>query len=176
MLIQCTKKLFDDLKVMPVEQVEGANPLLSWHANMLKIGRHKFLVLANDKNRYAIVLYGLKARDKNRIKPLIGNAIREVFQAESIDEEIIKEYLSTLPQLTFAKTKDRKLVARLNKACEMVYFGEDYLDMDAIVQVEMSKRISSLLVGDGKGGYFYPNEAMVRDLGEFWGENPNVPG
>ncbi|WP_338778783.1 hypothetical protein [Metabacillus sp. FJAT-52054] len=169
MLIQCTKKLLDELKVTPVEQVEEADPLLCWHANMLKVGRHKFLILVNDKNRYCIVLYGLKARDKKRFTPLIRDAIREVFQSEFIDEEIIKEYLSTLSELTFAKTKDRKLVARLNKSCEMVYFGEDYLDMDAIVQVEMSKWMSSLLVGDGKGAYFYPNEAMYKDLTDFLG-------
>lgn len=164
MLIQCTKKFLDELKITPVEQVEEANPLISWHANVMKIGRRKFLVLVNDKNRYTIVLYGLKAKDKKNMNQLIEKAIREVFQSESIKEEIIKEYLSTLSHLTFAKTKNRKLVARLNKACEMVHFGEDFLDVDSIVQVEMSKWISSTLVGDGKGAYFYPNEAMYQDL------------
>ncbi|WP_454098465.1 DUF6933 domain-containing protein [Metabacillus sp. SLBN-84] len=50
MLIQCTKKLLDELKVTPAEQAEEINPILSWHANSIKIGRHKFLVLVNDKN------------------------------------------------------------------------------------------------------------------------------
>ena len=170
MLIQCTKKLLDELKVTPIEQVEEGNPLISWHANLLKIGRHKFMVLVNNQNRYAVVLYGLKAKDKKNIDRLIQEAIREVLQSESIKEEIIEEYLKASTDCTFAKTKDRKQVARLNKACEWVHFAEDYWDADSMVQVEMSKWISSVLVGDGKKGYFHPNEVMYKDLEGFSGQ------
>jgi hypothetical protein len=169
MLIQCTKKLLDELKAVPVQPEEEGNPLLSWHANMLKFGRHKFIVLVNDKNRYAIVLYGLKAKEKKNIDGLIEKAIREVFRAESIKEEIIEDYLQVSSDFTFAKTKDRKLVSRLNKACENVHFGEKFWDPGEIIQVGMSKWISSLLVGDGKNDYFHPNEEMYKDLEEFAG-------
>jgi Plasmid pRiA4b ORF-3-like protein len=170
MLIQCTKKLLDELKVSPATQVEDGSPLLSWHANMLKIGRHKFMVLVNDQNRYTIVLYGLKAKDKKNIDRVIIEAIREVFKSESIKGEIIEGYMDASSEYTFAKTKDRKLVARLNKACESVHFAEDYWDPDSIIQVEMSKWISSTLVGDGKNSYFYPNQAMYEDLKEMSGQ------
>ena len=50
-----------------------------------------------------------------------------------------------------------------------IHFGEKFLEIDSIVQVKMSKWISSLLAGDGKGGYFRPNEAMYRDLLELNG-------
>jgi hypothetical protein len=169
MLIQCTKKLLDELKAVPVQQEEEGNPLLAWHANLLKFGRHKFIVLVNDKNRYAIVLYGLKAKEKKSIDGLIQKAIREVFRAESIKEEIIEDYLQASSDITFAKTKDRKLVSRLNKACENVHFGEKFWDPGEIIQVGMSKWISSLLVGDGKNDYFHPNEEMYKDLEEFAG-------
>ncbi|MGX1191860.1 hypothetical protein RKD52_000412 [Metabacillus sp. SLBN-84] len=123
-----------------------------------------FLVHWISIGRYAIVLYGLKAKDKKNLYQLLRKAIREVFQSEAIDEEVIEEYMSALSHLTFAKTKNRTLVARLNKQCENVLFGEKFLEIDSIVQVKMSKWISSLLAGDGKGGYFHPNEAMERDL------------
>jgi hypothetical protein len=100
-------------KGRPGSPTEDANTLLSWHTNLLKIGRHKFIVLVNDKNRYAIVLYGLKAKEKKNIDGLIEKAIREVFRAESIKEEIIEIYLQASSDITFAKTKDRKLVSRL---------------------------------------------------------------
>lgn len=169
MLIQCTKKLLDELKVDPVPREGEGNPLLSWHANLLKIGRHKFIVLVNDVNRYAIVLYGLKAKEKKNIDNWIQKAIREVFRSESIKEEIIDDYLQAASDVTFAKTKDRKLVSRLNKACESVHFAEKFWAPAEIVQVAMSKWISSLLVGDGKNSYLYPNEEMVKDLEEFAG-------
>ncbi|MFI8577824.1 plasmid pRiA4b ORF-3 family protein [Rossellomorea aquimaris] len=170
MLIQCTKKLVDELKIVPGKPSDEEEPLLSWHANLLKIGRHKFIVLVNDANRYAIVLYGLKAKDKKNIEKLIVNAVREVFQAESIEEQIIDGYLQKSEALSFGKTKDRKLVARLNKACEWVHYGEDYWDPGEIVQVGMSKWISSLLVGDGNKDYIHPNEEMYKDLQEFSGQ------
>ncbi|KMJ59110.1 hypothetical protein AB685_08590 [Bacillus sp. LL01] len=170
MLIQCTKKLFDELKVTPQEPREEGNPLLGWHANFMKFGREKFFVLVNDKNRYAVVLYGLKAKDKKNFDTLIKDAIREVFHAESINEEIIEGYLQASTGMMYSKTKDRKLVARLNKACEAVHFGEDLWEPGSIVQVEMSKWISSMLVGDGKKAYFYPNKQMYKDLEEFSGQ------
>ncbi|UAL47131.1 plasmid pRiA4b ORF-3 family protein [Sutcliffiella horikoshii] len=168
MIIQCTKKLFDELKIVPaLQEGEETNLLLAWHANFLKIGRHKFIVLVNDKNRYAIVLYGLKAKDKKNFDTLVKEAIREVFQAESIKDEVIENYLQATSAMVYDKTRDRKLVARLNKACEAVHFAEDLWDPSSIVQVEMSKCISSMLVGDGKKDYFNPNEQMYKDLEEF---------
>jgi Plasmid pRiA4b ORF-3-like protein len=171
MLIRCTKKLLDELKVVPVsvENDEEGNPLLSWHANYLKIGSHKFFVFVNDKNRYALVLYGLKAKDKRNINGLIERAIREVIRDEAIKDDIIDEYLQASSVFTFTKTTDRKLVARMNKACEMVHFGVEVWEPDEIVQVAMSKWIGSLMVGDGKNKYIYPNEEMYRDLEGFAG-------
>ena len=171
MLIQCTKKLLEELKAVPVpgQSDEEENPLFSWHANYLKIGRHKFFVLVNDKNRYALVLYGLKAKDKKNINGLIKRAISEVFREEAIKDDVIDGYLQASPAFTYTKTKERKLVARLNKACEMVHFGEKFWEPEEIVQVAMSKWISSLLVGDGKNKYIHPNEEMYMDLEEFAG-------
>ncbi|WP_404429535.1 DUF6933 domain-containing protein [Sutcliffiella horikoshii] len=130
MIIQCTKKLFDELKIEPAHEVDEkeTNPLLAWHANSLKIGRQKFIVLVNDKNRYAIVLYGLKAKDKKHFDTLVKEAISEVFQAESIKDEVIEDYLQATSAMVYDKTRDRKLVARLNKACEAVHFAEDLWD------------------------------------------------
>ncbi len=52
-------------------------------------------MLVNEQNRYAIVLYGLKAKDTKKIDDLFVKAIREVFRAESIKEEIIEDYLES---------------------------------------------------------------------------------
>ncbi|MFC0272259.1 plasmid pRiA4b ORF-3 family protein [Metabacillus herbersteinensis] len=169
MLIQCTKKLLDELKVTPDTPIEK-DPLFSWHANLLKLGRKKTLVLVNDKNRYAIVLYGLKAKDMKNIDKLILKVVRETFQAECIKDEIIEQFIQHSNNVVFSKTKDRTSVARMNKACEYVYYFEDLLDNDAIIQVEMSLRISSLLVGDGKNSYIYPNKEMYTHLEGFAGQ------
>ncbi|MDQ0482507.1 plasmid pRiA4b ORF-3 family protein [Guptibacillus hwajinpoensis] len=169
MLIHCTKKLLDELKVTPTAETEE-DSLYSWHANIIKRGRKKTVVLVNDKNRYAIVLYGLKAKEMKQIDQLIVQAIRKTFQEESIKDEVIDQYLQQSSEISFSKTKNRTCVARLNKACENAYFFDDALNMDTIIQEELSIKISSLLVGDGKKSYIHPNEQMYKDLEEMAGQ------
>ncbi|MFZ3590426.1 plasmid pRiA4b ORF-3 family protein [Bacillus sp. DJP31] len=172
MLIQCTKKLLDELKVTadptiaPIEE----DSLFSWHANIVKLGRRKALVLVNDKNRYAIVLYGLKAKDMKNVDALILQAIRETFKAVYIKDEVIEQFIQRSNPVVFSKTKDRTFVARMNKACGYVYYFEDLTDQEVIFQVEMSFKVSGILVGDGKNSYINPNEEMYKDLEELAGQ------
>ncbi|MFE7060725.1 plasmid pRiA4b ORF-3 family protein [Sutcliffiella sp. NPDC057660] len=169
MLIQCTKKLLDELKVTPEAPLE-VDPLFAWHANVLKLGRKKALVLVNDKNRYVIVLYGLKAKEWKNIDVHIKEAIREVLQAECIKEELIEKFISSSDWMVFSKTKDRTAVARLNNSSEFVYHFGELIDSDSIVQKDLSLKISTLLVGDGKKSYYHPNEALYKELEELSGQ------
>jgi len=66
------------------------------------------------------VLLGLKAKDIKQLDVLIGKAILPVFRAERISEEIIEQYLKTVGDVAFHKTKNRSMVARLNQACDHV--------------------------------------------------------
>jgi hypothetical protein len=163
MLIQCTKKLLAELKVETSEPFEE-EALFSWHANMLTMNRRKTLVLTNDSNRYIIVLHGLKAKDLKKIDELILQAISETFREEGIKEEVIETYISQSKKFSFTTTKNRTLVARLNKACENVYYFGERINQGQINQVALSKRVSRLLVGNGKNTYTNPNEDLYSDL------------
>ncbi|WP_096271225.1 plasmid pRiA4b ORF-3 family protein [Paucisalibacillus globulus] len=169
MIINCTKKLQEQLKIKP-DVVEGDNPLLSWHGNLLIVNRRKTLVLVNDKNRYTIVLHGLKAKDFNKIDDVILHSIQYMFEQEGIQKDVIEQYIDSAREITFSKTKDRKLIARMNRACETLYYFETLLDSDTIFQPTLSLKLSRDLVGDGKKDYFYANEAMYKDLEEFTGK------
>jgi hypothetical protein len=168
MLIQCTKRLLAELKVETSEPSEE-EALFSWHANMITMNRRKTLVLTNDSNRYIIVLHGLKAKNLKKIDVLILHAIRETFREEGIKDEVIEAYISQSKKFSFTTTKNRTLVARLNKACENVYYFESRIDQSKIYQAALGKRVSSLLVGNGKNTYTNPNEDLYRDLENFIG-------
>jgi len=170
MLICCTKKLLVELKVEP-ELVEEENSLFSWHANIIVVNRKKVVVLVNDHNRYAVVLYGLKAKDFKRFNEIALQGIRETFQGEGISDKVIDKYLLHTGEVTITKTKDRTSVARMNKACENAYYFDELWDVDSMFQPDMSNRISRLLVGDGKKSYIVPNEEMYKDLTLFIGES-----
>ena len=50
MIINCTKKLQDELGIKP-EKAEVFDSLYSWHANIIKINRRKTMVLVNDASK-----------------------------------------------------------------------------------------------------------------------------
>lgn len=169
MLIQCTKKLLDRMKVQPQPRIEE-NPLFSWHANLITMNRRQTVILMNDQSKYVIVLYGLKGKDFSKINEWIRQAIRNVFREEGIWEKIIDDYLHQAGDVVFTKTKDRSSVAKLNRACGDVQFFEDLLDPDSVIQSNISFEVSRTLVGDGKNDYFQPNEKLYQDLHQWTGE------
>lgn len=168
MLIQCTKKLLDVLERKPVTY-EGENLLFSWHANLITLNRRKTIVLVNDKNRYVVVLYGLKAKDFRRFDEAILNAIRLVLLDECIDEEIVEEYIRQAGKVVYAKTKNSIYVGKMNAACNVVYLYEDLLLDNTVYQTFVSKAASRYWVGKQEEGYTSPNKEMFKDLEAFAG-------
>lgn len=169
MIIHCTKKLLGELKVEP-ESVAEENLLFSWHANIITINRRKTVVLMNDCNRYAVVLYGLKAKDFKRFTEIALQGIRATFKEEGIKDDVINQYFLQSERLTFTRTKDRTSVARMNKTCETAYFFDELLDTESLFQPVMGNQISRALVGDGKNGYILPNEKLYADLNMLVGQ------
>ncbi|MEK5040762.1 plasmid pRiA4b ORF-3 family protein [Sporosarcina sp. FSL K6-3457] len=172
MRIHSTKKLLDELAFTPTtDAIEEENSLFSWHANMLMINRRKTVVLMNDQNRYVIVLHGLKAKDFKQFDVIVEQAIRQVFRAERISEEVIEQYMKAAGAVSFSKTKNRSMVARLNQACDSVWLYAAELDLADVVNKDVSKNASRLLVGGGKVPSIYPYEELFKDLAAFTGGN-----
>jgi len=168
MLIQCTKKLLDRLQMKPAPKQEE-NPFFSWHANLVTINRRQTLVLMNDESRYVIVIYGMKAKDLSKIKSWIDQAIREVFLAEGVKEEVVERYLQEAGEVIFTKTKDRKQVARLNKATQNTEAFCGFEEITAGINTKLSMEVSRLMVTDGSGDYLYPNEEMFQAIRQLAG-------
>lgn len=166
MLIQCTKKLLDVLERKPVTY-EEENLLFSWHANLITLNRRKTIVLVNDKNRYVVVLYGLKAKDFRRFDEAILNAIRLVLLDECIDEEIVEEYIRQAGKVVYGKTKNSIYVGKMNAACNVVYLYEDLLLDNTVYQTFVSKVASRYWVGKQEEGYTSPSKEMFKDLEAF---------
>lgn len=168
MLIQCTKKLLDQLNIKSVELIDE-EPLFSWHANLIRIDRRKTIVLTNDKNRYVIVLYGLKAKNFRKLDEIIIQAIYEAFKSSCIKEEIIEQFINCSKEVIYTKTKNNSLVARLNHACNEVYFFGRALNNASVFQNRVSVKASQSLVNDN-GKYVVPIEEMYKGLEELFGK------
>ncbi len=84
MLIECTKKLADAMKIKLCEITPiKREPFYEWHAHLFWFDRRKGVILMNNQTRYCIVLYGVKAAHFKRLGSIMLSAIEETFIAES---------------------------------------------------------------------------------------------
>jgi len=169
MLMQCTKKLLNELKreaTLPKEE----NPLFSWHANLIWVNRRKTAVFVNDKNRYVIVLYGLKVKDFKNFTDRIKKGIKYTFQAECINNDIIQAFIN-YNDFVFTKTKNNSLVSKVNYACKQINYFQELLNNNSLYQPDISKKLSKRFVSNGGSDYIHPNKKMYKDLREFFDIN-----
>ncbi|NLK51534.1 MAG: plasmid pRiA4b ORF-3 family protein, partial [Syntrophomonadaceae bacterium] len=165
MLIHCTKKLLDELKIAPSVTPDDFDPLFSWRAHIITVNRRKTVVLMCDLNRYVVVLYGLKAKDFKELNQRIVAAIRNTLLKEQVNSDVAELYLAQAGEVVFVRNADRSQTARLNKACDNVCFAlrdidDDYNDTAGVLA-------SYLLVGGTEKEFFHPNEKMIEDLQRF---------
>lgn len=163
MIINCTKKLQDELGIKPT-LVEVDNPLFSWHANVIKINRRKIVVLINDASRYAVILYGLRMKEFKNMSSLIIDAIYKTFENDGINTEVISNYLKDAGEVIFSKTQNRTLVARMNKGCEAVEVYSGLINEASIIQVNLAKKAYRYIFIDCGNEKKHPNEILYKEL------------
>lgn len=113
----------------------------------------------------------LEAKDFKILDKLILNGIRNCFKNEKIKEEIIEQYLNETGAICFSKTKGSKYVSRLNKACEVVKFFPELMDLQSNYQFEITNIMNSDLVKIDKQDYEHPYELLLRDFKKTYGES-----
>ena len=164
--ICCTKKLLDELKLKPCDITEG-KPFFSWYANLLTLHRRKAVLLLNERSRYPILIYGLKAPNFKQLDKLILDALKTVFLAEGISLDIVDNYIAQSEQIAFAKTSDRSVVAAMNQVAQTLsYYDADEFDQENLVQTDVSLRFGK---GFTKidGDYKEPKEVLLEAMSQF---------
>jgi len=165
MLINCTKKLQDELMIKP-EKAEVFDSLYSWHANIIKINRRKTIVLVNDASGYVVILRYLKAKDFKSINILITESIKEILIADCIKPEIVDKYLADGGKIAFSKTQNRSLIAKMNKGCEAAdVFDEEY-NLDIIPQDYVTRKANHWIFTHIDNETYHPNELFYNYLVE----------
>ena len=170
MYFHCTKALLDKLKIAsssltPIEECDdGAEGFYSWHANIIPIGRRKAVVFMNNRTRYLIVLYGMKAQDWKKIEQLFREGLYTALKVEGFTDEIINTYLENCGEVQYAKTAGRQMVGFLNQAREAVEIHCEYLYEDSVIQDRISLFAGKYICNFGESGYGYPIEMMGRAL------------
>ena len=170
MHIQCTKAMLDYIKPNIAEH-DTDNDMYAWHAHLVKRSRKNLLVLMHDLTRFTLVFYGFKKSHLKELFPMVSVSMANSMLESGFTPKEISAYLDGQPEtLTFNKTKNRILVARLNKAVETtdhILSTEGYYE-DVIEQLHASVFCNQLLVcEDNYKVCYYPEEKLREYLSLF---------
>ncbi len=176
MQLGCTKKLLDYLGKKGGPADTNIAPLLSWSANLITLNRRHVLVAANDSSRYGFVLYGLKAKDVKALDKIILDGIRTCLEIECIAPELIEQYIADCGDtVSFTKTANRTVVARLNKLCERAAWYTEGLTTDKLLQPQIQLSLNYDFItdkSDPAGHHMIPYEKLAKDLADRYSAPP----
>ena len=167
MHIQCTKAMLDYIKP-ELTETNTDNHIYAWHAHLIKRSGKNLLVLMQNLSRFTVVFYGVKKSHIKELYPMISVAVMNSMKDAGIPLDTIGAYVDRRPEsLSFSKTKNRTLVARLNKAVEMAdhILGSKGYHADSIEQRHASLFCNELLVcEDNYKVCYYPKEKLREYL------------
>lgn len=161
MLINCTKRACERLKITPPSAPAQFDPLYSWRLNVVEEGRRRLVVFMNDLSRYAVVINGLKANDWAKLPKLFEQNLREVMLTEQINPDLIDLYLKNADDFEYVRNTDKKMTSWINKACETACHGYSIRDTNAAI----SLFVNHDFVGTkDEKNYWMPNERFYEKL------------
>ena len=170
MHIQCTKALLDYLKPQMTEK-DTDSDMSAWHAHVVKRSRKNCFVLMHDLSRFVLVFYPVKKSDFKELYQMVSVAMANAMLGVGFIQEEVAAYIKSQPtELTFNKTKNRTLVARLNKAIESVdavMSTDGYYD-DHIEQVQASIFCNQYLVCEDNYKKCYEPKDKLREYLELY--------
>jgi hypothetical protein len=174
MLIQCTRALLDEIGIKkselasPESYEQFPNSFMAWHANFVSINRKKAIILMNNETRYPVVIYRPSSKDFSKIKELINGAITEALGMEGVRKDVIEAYLAKAGEISFSKTANRSMVAKMNNAVRDVECMQEYLDEKTKIQRYISIITGRFIQMSGASKAFYPFKKMLECLSKLY--------
>ena len=169
MELSCTKKLLEYIGVKPEKASADVDSLFEWTANLVVINRRKTIVVVHAASRCAFVLYGMTAKNKNKLPELILDGIRRLLESEYVHPEIIEQYLSDLGrEVSLRANSSRKTVAACNKVCERIDWFSELLQAGEPYQQGIQLSLNDDILG---GEYLTAYEVLIGKLQGRYGKN-----
>ena len=181
MLILCTKTLLDKMnidknKLIPAEGHEQfPESFTAWHANFININRRKAIVLMNNETRYSVVIYRPTPKDFTRLDKLIREAIIVALRMEGVAEDVIERYMDKTGEISFSKTANRSMVAKMNNAVGEIEAMMRYLDENSKIQRFISILTGRFIQGTISSEAFYPTDKMIECLSMYCNDEKHDP-
>jgi hypothetical protein len=171
MIIQCTKKLADEMKLKVTKRsLLNENEIFCWHANLFKIGRKKCVLVMNNVTRYHFVMYGLVKKDFAMFEDLVKMNIVTNFLADGINPEQVDWYINQLGKIQFYATSDRSIISQMTESIlsidYIIYYHEEKGNSISLFDINRDLN-ETLMMKIPK----YPSEMMIDSLNELYLKN-----
>jgi len=147
MLIECTKKLADVMKIqLEIAGDTAYEPFFDWHANLFTFDRRKAVILMNNTTRYCIVLYGLKAEHFKKFESIVLASIEETLLAEGFASDMVRKYIENCGSVKYTKTHDRSIISQMNEFfIHITWEIENHLPSESLNLVELNKWVGEIV-------------------------------
>ncbi|WP_246317205.1 DUF6933 domain-containing protein [Paenibacillus agri] len=113
-VLRFTQTLLKDMKITPVEY-ENISPLLSWHANIIRLNKRKHILFVNDLSRLSIIIDGVRTLQLNILLDKFHSRLFEYLVSEGIEQKVIESYLKEGLETNISKTNSRSVLGTMKE-------------------------------------------------------------
>jgi len=161
LVLRCTRKLLDRLRVEPVPTDVPSTTLLGdWYANILMIRPAHLVLLVNERSRLPVVL---PAREIARLLHRIPDAVAEALSDLGIPDSAIERERAAMQVIHCAPTRNRSVVGAMTESAFQIQWMRESGDLPDLRT--LNRELGQLLAGIGGRDYVHPADEARRLLG-----------
>ena len=162
MILRLSQKLATKLKEgnLPAVPLDD-NPYADWSAHLFTVARTQYILVANTRALYSVVMYGKGITDHSEFISRALSALREFMDDDGQSFVYQRLIAPASGNIRFAKALDRSVTGSLN---ELVKFATYYLEDDEMSPHDLGFKLNDVLLSalarSKSDFYWKPREAF----------------
>ncbi len=161
MIFRLSQRLAKKLKTAATDTLPlDENPYADWSARVFTVGRTQYIIVANTKSLYSVVMQGKGGTSEKRFTERFLNAVR-AFMEDDGQEFVYKRFIEAASDnVQFSKALNRTVTGSLNELVKVaeLWLAEGVSPHD--VGFRLNDTLMSALAWAGSHNYGTPNEAF----------------
>jgi hypothetical protein len=173
MIIRLSQKLATKLKEdrLPPAALDE-NPYADWSAHLFTADRTQYIILANTRSFYSVVMYGKGITDYSEFISRALSALREFMEDDGQSFVYQRLIAPTSESVRFAKALDRTATGSMN---ELVKFAKFWLEEGEVSPFDIGFKLNDILLSaiapSKADAYGKPREAFKALAGGIRGDS-----
>jgi len=144
MILRLSQTLAKKLKEGPLPSVPlDENPYADWSAHLFTADRTQYIIVANTKPLYSVVMYGKGITDYSKFIGRALSNLREFMEADGQAFVYQRFVAPTSGSVRFAKSLDRSVTGSMN---ELVKFAKLWLEEGELAPFDIGFKLNDILL------------------------------